>query len=109
MAVDENLYQIWQSIQQLQKHFTHKCLMLVAEVKSGDHQSHWDKTLGNHEYTKCSANPACECHCYCEKYFTEQLNLLVVLEERSGITIRIHPLGTMDICTKFHGNTSNIC
>lgn len=34
---------------------------------------------------------------------TKNANLMVVLEEKSGITkvIRIPPLGTMYICTKF--------
>lgn len=35
------------------------------------------------------------------------VNILVVLEESSGDhVIRIHPLGTMNVCTTFHGNTT---
>lgn len=32
------------------------------------------------------------------------INLVVALEEKSGGVIEIHPLGTMNVWTKLHGN-----
>ena len=41
---------------------------------------------------------------------SENFDLLVSLKEKSPKSnISIHPLGTMNICTKFNGNPSNSC
>ncbi len=43
-------------------------------------------------------------------WISEKFGLMVALDETSGDQVlRIPPLGTMNICSKCHGNPSNSC
>lgn len=89
---------------------TNVIILMVLEETCGDHQSHQDSLSGNHEclYIIVSINPVDVEMFHCINIIFE---LLVVLDKKksSPLVIRIHPPGTINIYTKFHGNPFYTC